>query len=351
MWAGILASSSLAVAVPLSPFWGVLAERYSRKAIILRSLLVEAIAFALAAVCTDVWQFLGVKLLLGLSYGNIAILMATQSLVTPDRSVGTAVGIIQMASTIAMSVGPLFGSLIINTLGIRAMFGVDAALALSAALIIVFAFKEPAQRDRSTPLLSRLKVGLRQVAAVPPVRWNFLGWFLIYAGIAAIDPFLPVLIDQMAGGVDSATLIGTLLAGYGALTAIGTPIAGRLADRFGAERLFLVAAPSLALISFAIGTVSSLPILAALMLLRAVPQAGTAVVLYAHLARVVPSQNRAMVMSLTPMPRNSAWLVAPSLAAGVSAFGLSAVFWLGAGLFGAASVVAALMARASRPKS
>jgi MFS family permease len=249
-----------------------------------------------------------------------------------------------------MSVGPLFGSLIINTLGIRAMFAVDALLTLSAALLIVTAFKEPPSRDRTMPLLVRLKVGLRQVVAVPPVRWNFLGWFLIYAGIAAIDPFLPVLIDRMSGGVDSATLIGTLLAAYGLLTAIGTPIAGRLADRFGAEKLFLLAAPSLALISFGIGMAWSMPVLAALMLLRAIPQAGTAVVLYAHLARVVPVQYRAMVVSLTPMSRNSAWLVAPMVAAGVSGLGLSAVFWLGAGLFGAAGAVALLMSRASKPR-
>lgn len=347
MWAGILASSSLAVAVPLSPFWGVLADRYSRKAIILRSLLVEATAFGLAATCTDVWQFLAVRLLLGFSYGNIAIVMATQSTVTPDRSLGSAVGLIQMSSTIATSVGPLFGSLLINALGMRTMFAVDAGLTLSAALLISIGYREPAHHDVTTPLMSRLKAALHQVTTVPAIRWNFIAWFLVYAGIAAMDPFMPVLIDNLAGGVDSATLIGALLAAYGIVTAVGTPIAGKLADRFGAERLFLLAAPALALIAFAIAGAWSLPVLAVLMLLRAIPQAGTAVVLYAHLARQVPVQYRAVVMSLTPMPRNSAWLVAPAIAAGASSFGLPVVFWFATALFAGAAVVAALMSRAS----
>lgn len=347
-WTGLLASSSLAIALPLSPFWGVLADRYSRKAIIVRSQVVEALAFGLAALCTDVGQFLLVRLLLGFSYGNLAVVMATQSVVTPDRRVGTAIGIIQMAATVATSTGPLLGSLLINTLGLRGMFAVDAGLSLAAALLILLFFREPDVHDRKTPMGAKLKLVFRQVATVPPLRWNFLAWFLIYAGTAAMDPFLPVLIDRLSGAADAATLIGALLAAYGLLTALGTPVAGRLADRVGAAPLFLIAAPALALMAGGIGLAPTLAVLAALVILRAIPQAGTAVVLYSHLAAHVPVQHRAAVMSLTPMPRNAAWLVAPGLAAAASGFGLSAVFWFAAALFAGATLVAVLMVRSSR---
>jgi DHA1 family multidrug resistance protein-like MFS transporter len=348
-WTGILAASSLIIAVPLSPFWGVLADRYSRKAIIIRAQLVEAFAFALAAMCGDVWQFLAVRLLLGFSFGNIAIVMATQSIATPDRSVGTAVGVIQMCHTIATSMGPLLGSVIINTLGMRAMFAVDAGLTLAAALLMLLVFKEPDYHDRTTPMFAKVKVVFKQVATVPPIRWNFLAWFLIYAGIGAMDPFIPVLVDGLAGGADSATLIGTLLAAYGLLMGVATPIAGRLADRLGAERMFLLAAPGLALISVGIGMAWSIPMLAVLVMLRAIPQASTAVVLYSHLAKVVPVRDRGLVVSLTPMPRNIAWFVGPGLAAAATGFGLSGVFFVAAALFGSAGIVAVLMSRASKP--
>ncbi len=348
-WTGILASSSLLIALPLSPFWGVLADRYSRKAVIVRAQFVEAIAFGLAALCTDPGQLLAVRFLLGLSYGNLAIAMATQSMVTPDRQVGTAIGIIQMASTVATSTGPLMGSLIINTLGLRAMFAVDAATTLTAALMITLFFREPPVHDRTTPVGEKLRVVFDQVTRVPPIRWNFLCWFLIYAATAALDPFLPVLIDQLAGSVDSATIIGTLLGAYGVLTALGTPAMGRLADRVGAARLFLVAAPALTLIAAGIGLAPSLAVLAVLMILRAIPQAGTAVVLYSHLAAHVPVRHRAAVMSLTPMPRNAAWLVGPGMAAAATGFGLSGAFWLATALLAGATVVAVLMVRASKP--
>ena len=347
-WTGILAASSLLIAVPLSPLWGVLADRYSRKAVILRSQLVEVLCYLLFALSGNPWQFLAIRLLLGFSYGNFAVVMATQSMVTPDRSVGTAVGIILMAATVAQSVGPLFGSLVINLLGIRALFAVDAALTASAALLIALVFREPPIHDRSTPILEKLKLVFRQVATNPPVRWNFLCWLLIYAGVAVMDPFLPVLIDRLAVGLDSATIIGSLLAGYGLLTALGTPIAGRLADRVGGASLFLGASISLFLIAGAVGLVASLPVLGLLVLLRAIPQAGTSVVLYSHLATHVPPQHRSAVMSLTPMPRNLAWLIAPGLASAATGLGLSGAFWLAAAFYAAGSVVAVLMVLSSR---
>lgn len=347
-WTGILASSSLVVALPLSPFWGVLADRYSRKVVIIRSLFVESLCFGALSLCADVWQMLAIRLCLGLAFGSVAVAVATQSIATPDRQVGTAIGIIQMGSTVAQSAGPLLGSLVINTLGLRAMFAMDAALTLTAALLVLLAFQEPDLHDRTTPLTAKVGLVLQQVVTVPPIRWNFVCWFLIFAGAGAMEPFLPVLIDRMVGPAESATAIGTLLAAYGLLTALGTPFAGRLADRVGAAPLFLAAPPVLAILAAAISLVSTLPALAALVILRAIPQAGTAVVLYSHLAAHVPPHHRAAVMSLTPMPRNAAWLVAPGMAAAASGFGLSGVFWLSAAIFALASVVALLMLRSSR---
>jgi MFS transporter, DHA1 family, multidrug resistance protein len=346
-WAGLLAASSLAVAAPLSPFWGVLADRFSRKAVIVRAQMVEAVAYALLAMSTEVWQFLAIRLLLGLSFGNIAVVIATQSMVTPANRAGTAIGVVQMSSTMAISVGPLVGSLLINTLGMRAMWALDSALALVAALLTLFVFREPNVHDRTTSIVNKLKLVFGQVARVPPIRWNFLCWFLIFSATGAMDPFLPVLIGRLSGDLDPATLIGVLLAAYGILTGIGTPLAGWLADRLGPVRMFLVATTALAMIASGMGFATTLPFLALLVILRAAPQSSTNVVLYSHLAAHTPVEHRTAVMSLTPMPRNLAWFIAPLLASVVSGFGLPAVFWLAGGLYVAATLSAILMARAS----
>src|SRR6185437_13047468 len=48
-WTGILASLGFVIGLPLLPFWGVWADRHSRKLIIVRSAYVEGVLFSLAA--------------------------------------------------------------------------------------------------------------------------------------------------------------------------------------------------------------------------------------------------------------------------------------------------------------
>lgn len=350
-WTGILASSSLAVAFPLSPFWGVLADRYSRRAVMMRSQIAEAIAYTALALIGNVWQMLAVRLLLGFSFGNVAVMIATQSLVTPDRRLGFAIGTIQMAHPLAISVGPLFGSLLINTIGIRGMFAVDAVLALSASALIFFLVREPPRRDTTTSVGKRLKIALGQVATVPPVRWNFVCWFLVYVAISASDPYVPIVIARQSGSLDPATTIGLILAIQGVLTGLGTPLAGRFADRVGAARLFLVAAGLAVFISLGISAATTLTMLGVLIVMRAIPMAATAPALYTHLAGRTPPEHRAAVLALTPMPRNLAMFIGPAAGASVTQLGLVAVFWLTAALYAVALPFAVLLGRKPAPRA
>src|SRR5437868_7368645 len=58
IWAGVLAAAPLAVAVPLSPFWGALAERYNRKAVIVRAEYFSCLGYILAALAGGPWALL-----------------------------------------------------------------------------------------------------------------------------------------------------------------------------------------------------------------------------------------------------------------------------------------------------
>ena len=59
VWTGLLVGIMMTTAMPLSPFWGVLAERYSRRPIIIRSYILLAVALLIAAWAPDVrWLIL-----------------------------------------------------------------------------------------------------------------------------------------------------------------------------------------------------------------------------------------------------------------------------------------------------
>jgi DHA1 family multidrug resistance protein-like MFS transporter len=348
-WTGVLASSSLLVAFPLSPFWGVLADRYSRKAIILRSQLVAAVAYTAIALSSDVWQMLGARLLLGLSFGNVAIMIATQSLVTPERRLGTAISTIQMALPMALSIGPLVGSVLINVVGLRGMFATNAVFTLSAALIVLLAVREPPKRDTTTSLLERLKVALGTVAMVPPVRWNFVCWLLTFAAASVSDPYMPLVISRLSVDQDPAIMIGLIMGLQGLVMSVATPLAGRFADRIGSARLFLGALVLAIVVALGISVAPNLGVLAGLTILRALPLAAIAPALYTHLASRTPPQQRAAVLALTPMPRNLAMLIGPTAGAAATSVGLAAAFWLTAVVYAVALPFGRVLSRPHKP--
>src|ERR687884_595671 len=55
-WTAAMASVSWLIGIPMAPFWGVLADRYSRKAIVVRSAIVEAVIFAGWAAASGPWM-------------------------------------------------------------------------------------------------------------------------------------------------------------------------------------------------------------------------------------------------------------------------------------------------------
>ena len=53
---GLFSALIFVVGMPLVPLWGVWADKYSRKAVIVRSALVEAVVFAGVALSREPWQ-------------------------------------------------------------------------------------------------------------------------------------------------------------------------------------------------------------------------------------------------------------------------------------------------------
>src|SRR5947209_18087770 len=62
-WTGLLSATAFVIGLPLLPFWGVWADRYGRKLIIIRSSVVAAALYASAAASRDVWMLAASRLL------------------------------------------------------------------------------------------------------------------------------------------------------------------------------------------------------------------------------------------------------------------------------------------------
>jgi DHA1 family multidrug resistance protein-like MFS transporter len=330
-WTGLLYAAMTMVAFPLAPFWGAIAERYSRRLVIMRSQYLEAISYVILAYAPNVWWVLGSRLLLGLTFGNVSVVIATQAALTPRRSIGTAIATIQAAQPIAASIGPPLGAWLIDLVGIRGMFLIDAGLALTAALLVTFLMREPPKSERKASVLSRTGQSLALVWKHPAMRFNFLCLFLSVGSRAVVDVYLPVRIGEIAD--DPAPKIGLILGVAGVVTAIGTLISAKLIDEHGGIRWLLPSMILAAVATAGVAVFSDLRLIAALAWIRALPFAAANTILVAHLTRVVGPADQTLILSLTPMPRNTAMFAMPVLAAAVAPFGVGVALMVGAAAY------------------
>src|SRR5687768_10482588 len=87
-WTGTLSSVAFLIGLPLVPLWGVWADKYSRKAVIVRSALVEAVVFLGVALAQTPTQ-LGVSIALaGFQLGNTGVMLAALREVVPLNRLG-----------------------------------------------------------------------------------------------------------------------------------------------------------------------------------------------------------------------------------------------------------------------
>src|SRR5260221_6917466 len=90
---GLFGALIFVVGMPLVPLWGVWADKYSRKAVVIRSALVEAVVFAAVALSREPWQLALSMLLVGFQLGNTGIMLGAIRDSAPRHRIGTAMAV------------------------------------------------------------------------------------------------------------------------------------------------------------------------------------------------------------------------------------------------------------------
>ena len=121
--------------MPLVPLWGAWADKYSRKVVIVRSALVEAVVFAAVALAREPWQVALAMLLIGFQLGNTGIMLAGIRDVTPRHRLGTTIAIFGASGAVGFAVGPALAGILIDGFGwaIPPVFALSALLSVGTA--------------------------------------------------------------------------------------------------------------------------------------------------------------------------------------------------------------------------
>jgi MFS transporter, DHA1 family, multidrug resistance protein len=224
------------------PAWGVLADRYGRKLGVVRALASTSVIAALNAVVRTPAQLMVVRALQGLIAGTGPACASLLAAGTPPQRRTHALGLLQAATTVGATVGPVIGGLLADTYGYRTALQVMAALSVVALVLDGVLLHEPDTRVPAGANLQRpqRRGALRELGATKPLMHILLFALLLNAVLTLTSPVLPLFVQKLVRDPGRlASVAGLVAAAVGVTASVSSVVLGRLAGRIGEERMLL----------------------------------------------------------------------------------------------------------------
>ena len=236
-WAGVINSSTAVTMALAAPLWGKLGDKVGLKPMLLRATVAGSIVIGLMGLVGSPWQLLALKTLQGCLTGTVAAATVLVSATAPAQRAGARLGTLQMVIFVAAAAGPFFGGAFADLVGIRASFGVTAALlATSAVLISIWVKEERPAEEGAEEEPTEAEGPLPHKRLAP----SLLALFVVQVAIMSAAPALPGLLTTlMEEPVRVATLAGWIIATGALAASLGSVVGGKLAARFGPRRVII----------------------------------------------------------------------------------------------------------------
>jgi DHA1 family multidrug resistance protein-like MFS transporter len=325
-WTGATVAISSAVGLPFLPFWGALADRYSRKPVIVRSFVAHLLAGTLALLAGNIWVFVLARSVMSLALGNSGLMLTTLSDRVPARRLGLAFSIMNSSAPVGAFVGPLIGGPIVDSYGFPAMLAVNVGLMALVTFGLSLGYRDSYHGTDRRPVSVMAAESLRIVGRSPRLRTLFPALFLLFAGWMMAFTFLPLAIATLYQGDRLGTVVGVIVGASGLTALVLGPLMGWLADRYGHWRvLFAGGLVSLFLWPLPALTHGLLPFGVAWAVVNGVIS-GVFAISFSVLAAEAASNVRARVMSFAYLPVNVGYMIGPAIGSVVARGSLMAVF-------------------------
>lgn len=145
-YTGLASTIPAATMVISAPIWGLMADRYGRKLMLMRAMFAAIFIIGAMGLVTNIGQLLVLRALQGIFTGTITASMAFVSANTPETKMSSALGFMTSSNFIGYSIGPVMGGIMAENLGYRFCFLSGGALMIVSMLLVGFLVKE----DKST---------------------------------------------------------------------------------------------------------------------------------------------------------------------------------------------------------
>jgi DHA1 family multidrug resistance protein-like MFS transporter len=226
-WSG-LTTTAFGLAMFISgPIWGIIADRWGRKPMVLRAILGVAILSVATGLSPNVYWVIVFRATQGLFSGTMAAASAMISANTPRDKIPYAMGLLAMAMYAGNTLGPFLGGLIANAVGYRNCFFVIGAVYFLGGLAVLFYTREnfvPVIKGWGSTLVSLGRLAIsRQILPLLVVL------FMLSVGPSVMTPVIPLIIKTMRSGSESVIASGLAFSLMGVVSTISALVASRMA--------------------------------------------------------------------------------------------------------------------------
>lgn len=219
------------------PFWGLVADRWGRKPMLLRAQMGSAIIVVLFVLAPDVYIFTGMRIILGVFTGTVPAAMALVATLTPRDKIPFAMGLLMAAVYSGTTMGPLIGGFMADNFGFQTTFIITGIILLSGGLIILFFVEEKFERpDKSqrTSVMDLLKLAVS--SDMLPI---LIVIMVLNIGPQMIFPVIPLIFYDLNPTGEIATSSGLAFALLGVVSTISSLVAARLHGRFSLKKMLV----------------------------------------------------------------------------------------------------------------
>jgi DHA1 family multidrug resistance protein-like MFS transporter len=332
-WTGGLMSFVNLFGILFLPFWGALADRYSRKPVIVRSFVAHIVAIGFMLVSGNIWMFVVGRAMMNLSLGNTGLMMTTLAERAPPNRLGMAFAILNGSGTVGAFLGPLAGGRILDHYSFNVLLVLNGVLMAAVSAGLVFGYEDTFKGGQKDSLLRMAGDSLRLILRPGRLRSLFIAFTVLFSGWMLARTYLPLVVTSLYKGTAPATAIGNIAAAAGIAALIGGPLVGALSDRFGHWRILFAGAIVEVLLWPLPGLAWNVASLAVAWAFLNSVLAGVFSVSFATLSAAAPEEVRGRVMSYAYLPLSVGLVFGPLLATPVvDRFGVMSVFPLAAAL-------------------
>jgi predicted MFS family arabinose efflux permease len=243
-WSIEFTTASLAITFYMTPFVlgqlfsGPIAQLFDTRKTLLFGFIVYASGAVLSGLSSNIFNFLGGRIIQGVGAAFLTpIIMALIGDLVPSRHLGKAIGMLGMAYTVGVTLGPFISGAIDVRYGWPWFFFLLAGLSLLSGVLYFISSAPTEKKDSQSATLFAAFSILKKALVQPGVLYlsfSAFSFFVAYIGIMTftadyLRTYFKFPSDQ----------IGALLSVTGISGIIVSPIAGFAGDYLGRIRVFL----------------------------------------------------------------------------------------------------------------